>query len=76
MVVGDLLVLEEMEGGEGCAELGGEGVEGGVGVFVAEGEDLLGEGLVEDGGGYGVGSASMELAFVVFYYLNGGIGNQ
>ena len=52
---GYLLVLEEMEGGEGGAELGGEGMEGGIGVFSAEGEDLLGEGLVEDRCGYGVG---------------------
>ena len=50
-----MLVLEEMEGGEGGAELGGEGMEGGIGVFSAEGEDLLGEGLVEDRCGYGVG---------------------
>ena len=52
---GYMLVLEEMEGGEGGAELGGEGMEGGIGVFSAEGEDLLGEGLVEDRCGYGVG---------------------
>ena len=57
-------MLEEMEGGEGCAELGGEGMEGGVGVFAAEGEDLLGEGLVEDRGGYGVGVGQHGICFL------------
>ena len=58
-----MLVLEEMEGGDRCAELGGEGVEGGFGVFAAEGEDLLGEGLVEDRGCYGVGVGQHLICF-------------
>ena len=69
-------MLEEMEVVEGGAELEGEGFEGGVGVLAAEGEDLLGEGLVEDGCCDGVGVDQHRTCFfVVFYYLNGGIGS-